>query len=204
MRKIGITMRIDVSGHGERRNSLDMQWPDLLYRLGFSPILLPNVKDNADKVMEDLELSALILSGGNDTIETGSTYDQVRQDFEMRLLAVAAEKKLPVVGVCRGMQMMNIFCQGKNELIAGHVAQNHTVHWKGEVVTVNSFHNFGITSTSLADDLEIDAVAQDGSIEAVRHKSLPWFGVMWHPERNIPNSEKHHLWLTDVLSGGKG
>ncbi len=201
MKKIGITMRVDVSEHGERRNSLDMQWTLLLRRLGFFPVLIPNVAGGEKGFIEEHNLSGFILSGGNDTLETGISFDEVRQNFEMKLLTLAEHKKLPVIGICRGMQMINLYCGGKNKEISDHVAKDHPIDWNGETLVVNSFHNYGITGASLGDGLLAEATAEDGSIEAIRHTTLPWFGVMWHPERTIPQADRHHLWLAKILSG---
>jgi putative glutamine amidotransferase len=66
---------------------------------------------------------------------------------------------------------------------------------------VNSFHNFGIVPDVLAPGLKVVATALDGTVEAVRHESLPQWGVMWHPER--PPSDPADVELMRALLGGQ-
>lgn len=50
-------------------------------------------------------------------------------------------------------------------------------------VVVNSYHNFGVYPDGLGPYLQAVATAPDGSVEAVAHKHLPQWAIMWHPER---------------------
>ena len=50
---------------------------------------------------------------------------------------------------------------------------------------VNSYHNWGISKSDLSPNLLPLAIADDGTIEALEHKQLPWVGIMWHPEREV-------------------
>jgi putative glutamine amidotransferase len=65
--------------------------------------------------------------------------------------------------------------------------------------TVNSFHASAITEESLGERLAVVAFAPDGTIEAVRHRQLPWMGIMWHPEREAPFSEDDRELVTDLF-----
>ena len=66
--------------------------------------------------------------------------------------------------------------------MATHSVQ--TIAVRGESTDVNSYHRFG-TRESRA-PLETWAVASDGVVKAVRHRTLPVLGIMWHPERTSP------------------
>jgi putative glutamine amidotransferase len=66
----------------------------------------------------------------------------------------------------------------------GHVQHEQVITINGDRVKVNSYHRWGTRGTS--PDLEVWAVADDGVVKAVRHKTLPILGVMWHPERIAP------------------
>lgn len=123
----------------------------------------------------------------------------VRDRCEMRLLAWALGRDLPVLGICRGIQVLNAGlggtlcqhlpdvtgaghsdgCVHAAELLAGGCLRALT----GEaVVPVNSFHHQAINR--LAPSLRACAVSPDGLIEAVERPASRFFvGVQWHPER---------------------
>ena len=121
----------------------------------------------------------------------------VRDEMELALLRCFVEKKKPVFGICRGYQLMNVFFGGK--LIQNFPKQRHIEHQNGishlvkaeadsivgrlfgsEFMT-NSHHRDGVTETG--PEVRITAASADGIPEALEHRSLPCFGVQWHPER---------------------
>lgn len=188
MRRIGITQRLDqVPGRDEYRDALDARWANLLWPLGYLPVLLSSGISDIEAYLEALELEGLLLSGGNDLGEA-----QNRDRLEEHLLDFARKKSLPVLGVCRGMQMMNCYLDGQLQRVEGHVATRHELQgsWAENYgfQKVNSFHNEAILPEGLGDDLEILASSDDGVIEAFKHSKWPWLGIMWHPEREIPYS----------------
>jgi len=130
-------------------------------------------------------LNAFILSGGGD-----AEGPVERVVTEMCLLAHAREFHLPVMGVCRGMQVLHQASGGKLVRAVNHVNTTHTVLTASTRARVNSWHAFGIDV--LAPDWRGLATADDGSFEAIQHLELPWFGVMWHPER--PQGDTTELW----------
>jgi len=68
--------------------------------------------------------------------------------------------------------------------VEGHVRTHHELTILDEKRTVNSYHNWGVFECPQS--FEVLCVAPDGCIEAVCHSTLPFLGVMWHPERNVP------------------
>ena len=75
--------------------------------------------------------------------------------------------------------------------VAGHTATRHALKCVAGLQQelpeeVNSYHDWGLASCP--DGFETLATSLDGTIEAIRHKSLPWEGWMWHPEREEPFS----------------
>ena len=126
-------------------------------------------------MLSTCNISGIVLSGGNNIGKF-----KERDDTELFLLKFAEMRQLPLLGICRGMQLMAVR-EGVNlKSIQGHVKTKHLV--KGEINgTVNSFHDFCIENCPK--NYDITALAEDGCIEAIRHKILPWEGWMWHPER---------------------
>jgi putative glutamine amidotransferase len=183
MKRILISQRRDpVAGRDETRDSLDVRLPAILFNLGFLPVpLCSDIKQHEDYIRQ-LEPDGVFISGGNNLGEHPH-----RDSLEHALLTYAEKEKLPVMGLCRGTQMINHYLGGGLESVQGHVASRHQLLglWAenkgyGEV---NSYHDFAITEKTLAAQLRALAWTADGVIEAVAHKSLPWLGIMWHPER---------------------
>ncbi|MCH7802248.1 MAG: gamma-glutamyl-gamma-aminobutyrate hydrolase family protein [Chloroflexi bacterium] len=198
MKLIGLTQRVEVVvSYGERRDCLDQNWATLLTQLGYCPIPLSNRVEDVDLYLATLRLDGVILTGGNDLGDTASDDAAPERDgFEHRLLDVCAERELPVFGVCRGVQMMNAHYGGTLSAVDRHVARRHDVRLADDFtpggpssLDVNSFHDFGITKSDLSKDLSAAGWAEDDTIEAVSHKSLPQTGIMWHPERETPFSQ---------------
>jgi putative glutamine amidotransferase len=119
--------------------------------------------------------SAVVLSGGNNIGDFPE-----RDATESSLLAWAEEMKIPVLGICRGMQLISVWGRGALKPVEGHVRTRHNLH--GSIVgEVNSFHHLALSGCPPG--YEVLARAEDEEIEAIRHLDLPWEGWMWHPER---------------------
>jgi N5-(cytidine 5'-diphosphoramidyl)-L-glutamine hydrolase len=192
--KIGPTQRVDkVSGRNERRDTLDQTWAQLLLQSGFVPIPLPNQPNYARQFVEALGLSGVILTGGNDLADLPEATDSApqRDAFERELLEICSDRRMPVMGVCRGMQMIVRYFGGTLMRLEDHVGKPHPIIPRASSMPtlpraeVNSFHGFGIRSEGLPADLAVAGVAPDGTVEAVVHRSLPMWAVMWHPERPV-------------------
>ena len=186
MKRIVVSQRIDsVLGRKEKRDCLDVQWAKLLFDLGYLPIPVCSELAFSGSYIKALQPDGILLSGGNDLGEA-----PMRDSMESALLAYARSTRVPVLGVCRGMQMVNNFLGGALVEVSGHVAVQHKLQgdWasKNGFCDVNSFHNHSIVEATLAADLFVLATSKDGVVEAVKHKALPWLGIMWHPERELP------------------
>ena len=176
--RIAISQRNDfIDGRDEIRDALDNRLGQLLWSLGFMPIPLASGLDLIDTYLHDLKPDGLLLSGGNNL---GNA--PVRDVLEEAALRYAIEYRLPVLGICRGMQMINHFQGGHLSSVSEHTAVRHWV--KGPLLSdshgreVNSFHDFGITPSDLGRGLEAIAWSQDGVIEAFKHQTHPWLGIM--------------------------
>lgn len=186
MKVVAVSQRVDVyPERNERRDALDQRLCQWLVAAGFLPVPVPNglSTDSVDEAGRDglqpwlsaVMPEAIILSGGNDI---GEAID--RDNTERRLLAYAQDRALPVLGICRGMQMMGVWAGGALIPVQGHHRTRHVLC--GELVgEVNSFHNYALADCPAG--FAVTAAADDGCIEAIRHESLAWEGWMWHPER---------------------
>jgi putative glutamine amidotransferase len=193
MKLIGLTQRVqDSEGHGERRDCLDQQWLQAATQMGFTPLPLPNLPPGqVPELCERLALSGLILTGGN-SLAAFAPQDPAaapeRDAFEMALLDWAVRERRPVIGVCRGLQMINVYFGGQISRIEKHAGCRHSIRFEGRLaeeteLEVNSYHDWAVQPENLAGGLQVLARHGDGSIEAFEHVDLPIIAMMWHPER---------------------
>ena len=194
---VGLTQRIEfVNDTKEERDCLDQNWFKKLKDLNLSGIPIPNGIDDPVNWAKSIGIDAIILTGGNDLshLKNAKNIAHNRDLIERALLKWSIEKKVPVLGICRGMQHMNTFLGGKLSRVAGHVGNFHNIKTIDDDNTfknykkVNSYHEWGINFNELAPDLKCLAFADDKTVEAFIHRSLPWLGLMWHPERDNGNS----------------
>ena len=190
---IVLSQRVEnFSSFGERRDCLDQAWAPLLEQFGIIPLPIPNQISEPKSFLIDLNIKGVILTGGNDLnhFDEGKNKAPERDKLEYQLVSLCTAMNLPLLGVCRGMQLLVHFYGGKISSINNHIGKTHKVElnkncpWKGPRHSeVNSFHNFGIKKEDLSENLVILGEAFDNSVEAIRHKTKNQWGIMWHPER---------------------
>src|SRR5579884_3147277 len=106
MKTIAVSQRVSVvPDYGERRDCLDQAWTRFLAACGLIPVLIPNVTETALALCEAASVSGLLLTGGNDLHSLGGDAPE-RDEVENALLEWAEQRGLPVLGVCRGMQII--------------------------------------------------------------------------------------------------
>ncbi|MCI5839329.1 MAG: gamma-glutamyl-gamma-aminobutyrate hydrolase family protein [Peptoniphilaceae bacterium] len=210
----GIFEEKDYDFAGYKKCYVNEDYVDSVIKAGGIPFILP-VVDNK-KVIENYisRIDGLILTGGNDVnpllyneepkVKLESIYEK-RDYFEFLLLEYALKKEIPILGICRGLQLINVFFGGslyqdlsydKNSYVKHNQKNNptqktHTVKlknnskiynvFKKEIITVNSFHHQIINK--LAEEFEVTAQAKDGVIECIESKHHDFLmAIQWHPE----------------------
>jgi putative glutamine amidotransferase len=150
------------------------------------------------------------------THETRRRQDLKRDELEFQMLSQAAAYQIPVLGICRGSQLINVFWGGSlhqdtREFYAERpnlrtMRPRKLIHVESGTVLarilertrakVNSLHDQSVKD--VAPDLKVCARESNGVIQAIEHKSLPFMlGVQWHPEfmpyRREQRRVFHHL-----------
>jgi N5-(cytidine 5'-diphosphoramidyl)-L-glutamine hydrolase len=210
--KIGITQRVDkIGSYDECRDALDQRLIDWVGKSGFVPVPIPNTlvgmgpPNNPQLMLKNwlnsVKIDAILLSGGNDI------GDSLNRDLtENYLLSWAEKNTIPVLGICRGMQMIGTYSGVKLKKLGGHVKTRH--HLKVDIgsrgkfpETVNSYHNQVLDCCP--ESFKVLARSEDGNLEAIVHKNLPWEGWMWHPEREVIFSVEDKNRLVKLFKKGE-
>jgi len=192
MKKIGITQRqLYFKKYGETRDMIDRRLVDWVISAGFMPVPIPNnlvqisSSDSSQVFLEkwitNIGFDGFLLSGGGDSGD-----DTLRDITENSLIDFSKKNSIPILGICRGMQVLGMHDGAALEVISGHANSIHAISFtiKGSVArskSVNSYHNFGFKTCPKS--YNVVAISDDGCIEAMRHKFHNWEGWMWHPER---------------------
>ena len=194
---------------------------------GGAPVIIPATTDI--KVLTTIikNLDGIILSGGGDldpfflgeepVPELGDV-DTYRDTYDFLLLRLAFNHQLPIMGICRGHQLINVAFGGSlYQDIRTQFSPNALQHSQTEprdqathrinllnipsklseinhgkkTLNVNSFHHQAIKKT--APEFIATAIATDGLNEALEHPEYPMFSVQWHPEPMAANGNDEML-----------
>lgn len=211
-----MAVRIGVTAtDGEKAQS----YVDALRQLGANPVVLLNVALQARADLETLD--GVVITGGADIAphyfgeephpKTIANVPE-RDAYELELIKAAWERDVPLLAICRGIQVMNVALggtliqhvpdkvNGEVDHHSGHDASDrHVVELDadsklGGIVSAKRFATNSTHHQSLAtvaEGLRITARTDDGIIEAVEavEPRRFWIGVQWHPERMFPKGD---------------
>ena len=202
MKKILLTQRI-IKDRKSFRDASEKNLVNYLLNLNCISYLVPNsyIK-NRKKLnwwLSNINFDGLVLSGGNDLGE----YKE-RDNLEKFLIQFCIKKSLPILGICRGAQIIAKFFKNKIVKVENHVGLHKVKIFKNFLnnKSVNSFHNYGIKK--LKKDFEIIAECnKDQTIEAFAHKQKKILGIMWHPERFKKRRKDQEKFIKDFLFNKK-
>ena len=181
MNMIGVSQNIKCSRNHDLEDTVDQKIINFLKYCDLLPIPISNklIDETSNyyllSFLEKIPLSGILLTGGNDL---GSFSD--RDKTELNLIDYSIQKSIPILGICRGMQVIAYWAGIGIKRVVGHVNIKHMVRGQKNC-EVNSYHNFSIKSCPK--DFSVIAKSLDGEIEAIRHKKFNLEGWMWHPER---------------------
>ncbi|MTI65758.1 MAG: gamma-glutamyl-gamma-aminobutyrate hydrolase family protein [Firmicutes bacterium] len=225
---IGISaeLKVDESGRfpGYRRVYVNEDYIKSVELVGGVPIIIP-LTDNEENIKKCIErMDGLILSGGHDVTPLSYGEEPLqklgnilpeRDKFDLKLLKKAYELNKPILGICRGHQIINVFfggniyqdlsyiegCKIKHDQYNLSNIVTHTVEVKentilrevlGKEILTNSFHHQVIKD--VAPGFIISAKAKDGVIEAIEKKGEQFIlGVQWHPEMMAVKKDENML-----------
>ncbi len=208
---VSATRRTDL---GRERVALNSSYVRALLGAGLTPVLVPPLLDpaQADDVLS--AVAGLVLTGGEDVHPASygespharlEETDQARDAVEIALYRTARARRLPVLAICRGIQLVNVAEGGslyqdlpsEKPSPVNHVDPKgrHALRIEptsllhrtiGDPASVNSRHHQAVKQ--LAAGLRAVAWAEDGIIEGAEpvDRTAPWLlGVQWHPEDDV-------------------
>lgn len=181
MRRVGVTPRLDrYQGKREEiRAGVDIRLLEWLRVLECEPVPLA-FQDAPQNIVD-----AVLFSGGNDLPEVNpSPLNQMRGEFELNWLRFAFQKRIPLLGLCRGAQMLGCELGMKLVEVDQPIGENHEIHWLKENTfsMKNSYHKWGFREAS-SKIMVIAQTKKDHTIEAFCSMDRLAWGWMWHPER---------------------
>lgn len=204
-------------------SSLNMNYSNAILKNGGIPLLLPIVENCMEEYIDNLlcNVDGVLFSGGADVSPIEYNEEPVRElgscsierdKFEILLYKKAFERKIPILGICRGLQVINVAAGGTlyQDIYTQkptNKQHNQKQPWpdkthkvnicadsklynilEEESVMTNSFHHQA--AKDIADGFYVSAKAEDDIVEAIEYSSDQFvLGVQWHPEGMF---EKHH------------
>ncbi len=211
MLRLLISQRANVDCHGQFMDVLESGLTKYFNSLGIIIYPVSNYVGDVEAYLEGIQYKGLILSGGGDVspqfidMKTNKSisYSPERDQVEHYIIKKMISRKMPIFGICYGMQQLNCYFGGRiaknihnNETLCRKPQLNHSINIEKNIFglsgkyNVNHYHDNGIRRTKVASTFDVFAVDSDYDVvEGIIHKDLPIIGINWHPERDSPDDE---------------
>lgn len=195
MMKIGISAR-NIIIDQKKKKFINQTYLDFIRQLDLIPFLIFDKKS-----LEEIGylLDGFMIIGGDDINpllyqqENKASYnvDQEIDELDFAILDYAKRSNKPVLGICRGLQVINVYFQGslKQDIDAIHQNKKNALlkvenslyfpFLNKQTISINSYHHQGIDK--IGDNLLPSGIS-DGIIELIEHQKYPFIGVQFHPE----------------------
>lgn len=219
--------------HGTfRLHTLNENYSRSVIAVGGIPVMLPTNHQDIDQLLDRLD--GVILTGGGDVDPqffgeaphaATEKPDAERDAFEFALARAVIERDMPLLGICRGLQVLNVVLGGTlhqdiDALVDGsseHRQQKQKIHHEqtfqsaqledgdhplrqmagADHIEINTFHHQAINK--LADSLRVVARTEDGIVEAVYNPTMTFgLAVQWHPEM-LQHAHAEHAAIFQAL-----
>ncbi|WP_329364649.1 gamma-glutamyl-gamma-aminobutyrate hydrolase family protein [Streptomyces sp. NBC_00669] len=229
-------------GDGTDLYTLGTEYAHAVSAAGGVPVLTPTLTAEEAEVVLDTVAGVLLSGGGDvhpatygaagaagaaDSADSAGDLDPGRDATETALVRGALRRRMPVLGICRGLQIANVALGGTLKADLPVTAAHPAVHGARELrnlrhevrtdtswlrdclpdpARVNSIHHQALDRMAAA--LRPVAWAADGVIEAAESRTPDWYfrGVQWHPEKMTAPGERHHadILFDDFVAAARG
>jgi len=223
---------------GQERIYVNSSYIDVILRAGGIPLMLPFVEEESVARAQMSLIDGLLLSGGIDVNplvygeephpQLGPIYPK-RDTHELHLVKIAQETNKPILGICRGLQLLNAAFGGTlyqdiphmtntdiqhAQKVQKHIS-THTVDLKPGTILQQIFGSTSLLTNSLhhqaikqlASVFTVNAQTKDGLIEGIENQANPFIlAVQWHPEMMVayePQMQKLFDYFVKVVAQHK-
>jgi putative glutamine amidotransferase len=226
---IGVSACTKQIAHNIYHTAGDKYLQAIVHVAGGLPLIVPALGDQVDQTYLLQQLDGLVFTGSPSNVEPhhyrgsasepGTAHDVARDSTTLPLIKAAIAAGVPVLGICRGFQEMNVAFGGtlhqKVHEVEGYMDHRepddmpaeqqyglrHALHVQPggllagiglpDEIQVNSIHGQGVER--LAPGLHVEALAPDGLIEAFSVEAVSGFalGVQWHPEWQVRSNPNY-------------